>query len=143
MKLLKKLVRLDDNLVSFLCGIISNIPISLLFTIQEWNNDWKGIVIFFLWVVAFIFAVFLTIFAFAFTIEKIKINKEVEAKNGDSAKDEALKDLLNDIHKSKKGVDTKKSTILYRRIGCFLAFLIILFLCIIALWVLPIIFKYI
>lgn len=142
MGLLKKLIDLDDNLISFLCGIISNIPISLLFTIQEWGKCWKDQILFFLWIAAFILAVLVTGFAFAFTIEKIRIKKIVDEKNGDAAKAEALKDSLEETRTSKKGKQTKKSVILYRRIGCLLAFAIILFLVIIALWILPSVFKY-
>lgn len=141
MSLLKKLICLDDNLISFLCGIISNIPISLLFTIQEWRDCWKDQILFFLWIATFILAVLVAVFAFAFTIEKIRIKKIVDEKNGDAAKAEALKDSLEKICKSKKGKEIKKALILYRRIGCFVAFSIILFLCIVALWILPNIFN--
>lgn len=141
-RVLKKLIGLDDNLISFLCGIISNIPISLLFTIQTWSNCWKGQILFFLWIAAFVLAVLVTIFAFAFTIEKIRIKKIVDDKNGATAKAEALKDSLEEICKSKKGKETKESTILYRRLGCLLTFSLLLFLSTIALWVLPIIFNY-
>lgn len=80
-KLYRFITRENDNLLSFFCGIFSNIPISLLFTMNKWGNSCWEHAYFIVWVLAFIISVCVTTSAFAVTLRKLNIKKSLEGKN--------------------------------------------------------------
>ena len=134
--MIKKLCKLNDNLLSFLCGIFSNIPISLLFAMAKWGNNWLEHAYFLTWILAFVVSVVLTVFAFSFTIRKIAIQKAVEKADGELAQDDALdKELKKKIKKKGKEKETQEK-ILFRRFVGFVICAVILLLIIVALCVL-------
>lgn len=79
MKLLIKLLKIDDNLLSFLCGIFSNIPITLLFVVVRYEKStyWDKI---YMWlsIILIIMSFGATVFIFLFTLRKLRIQKEVD-----------------------------------------------------------------
>lgn len=125
--MIKKLCKQDDNLLSFLCGIFSNIPISLLLTVGNWGNNWIEHVYFLIWIGAFIVSIVLTVFAFKFTLCKISIQKVIDKVQGEQAKQQALDIELDKKHNKKK--------LKVGLIGFFVCAIVIC-LSLIALWVL-------
>lgn len=75
-----------DNLLSFLSGIFSNVPISLLFAAVEYGNTCWAHVYFFCWLIAIAFSITLTIFSFRLTIKVIEIDKEIHQGMGSEGK---------------------------------------------------------
>ena len=75
-----------DTLLSFLSGIFSNIPISLLFAAPQYGTDFWAHVYFYCWLSAIVFSITLTIFSFSLTIKVIEIEKEIEQGMGSEGK---------------------------------------------------------
>lgn len=121
--MIQKLLKIDDNLLSFLCGIISNIPISIIFTIHRYGETLWENTYFFLWIGAFIFSVALTCSAFMFTLRKIKIQKELE------------KSVPVDRDTNFDRLYKENKSFLVKTIKAFFIFAIVLILLIIALWI--------
>ena len=121
--MIRKLLIIDDNLLSFLCGIISNIPISIILTVTRYGETLLDNINFYIWIVAFIFSVALTCSAFMFTLRKIKIQKELEKS---TPVDRSTN--LENLYKKNKS---------YLRISIWLIFIFafVLILSIIALWI--------
>lgn len=76
-RLIEKLLG-KDHLLSFLAGIFSNIPISLLFAAPEYGNTCWAHVYFYCWMSAIVFSIVLTVFSFCLTIKVIEIEKEID-----------------------------------------------------------------
>lgn len=76
--MIKKLLKTDDNVLSFLCGIFSNIPLSILFTINKYGTTKLEHIYFFLWIITFFVSISLACCAVIFTSRKIKIQKELD-----------------------------------------------------------------
>lgn len=124
--MIKKLCRLNDNLLSFLCGIFSNIPITLLFAVANWGNTWYEQAYLVTWVFAFFISIVLTIFAFSFTLCKISIQKIIDGVQGEQAKEKAFEtELSNDANIGK----------LKRSLIGFIVSAVLLLLSSIAIWV--------
>lgn len=66
-----------EMLLTFICGFVANLPISVLFNILTLNDvdfcNIAWIIYFIIYVVCFISTIVLTIFAFAVTIKYVKI----------------------------------------------------------------------
>lgn len=66
-----------EMLLTFICGFIANLPISVLFNILTLNDvdfcNIRWIIYFIIYVVCFISTIVLTIFAFSVTIRYVKI----------------------------------------------------------------------
>lgn len=125
--MIKKLCRANDNLLSFLCGIFSNIPISLLFAVAEWGNNWFKHAYLLVWIFAFLVSVALTASAFSFTLCKIAIQKVIDEVQGKQAKEQALI------------VELSKKDNMKKLRGSLIGFIIcavLLFLSLIAVWIL-------
>ncbi len=105
--MIKKLCKCSDNLLSFLCGIFSSIPLTLLFTIAttKWGNNWMEHTYFLVWLFAFIVSIFLTICVFSFTLSKMEIQKEIDSVHGGR---EPKNTRFNNIFKNKESDDIEK-----------------------------------
>lgn len=125
--MIKKLCKWDDNLLSFLCGILSNIPISLFFAVTDWGENWLEHAYLLVWIFAFIVSVFLTVSAFSFTICKINIQKKIDSVDGLDAKEKQLDLLLE---------DKKIKTRLRCSLSWFLVLAVVLIAALITIWVL-------
>jgi len=125
--MIKKLCKWNDNLLSFLCGIFSNIPISLLFAVEKWGQNWYEHAYMLVWIFAFFISIALTACAFSFTICKINIQKEVDKVQGDLAQNNQLNMEISKPENNKK---------LRLSLIFFMVFGIILFLSVVALWIL-------
>ncbi len=125
--MIKKLCKQDDNLLSFLCGIFSNIPISLLFTVGNWGNNWIEHAYLLVWIFAFLVSIVLTVFAFRFTLCKIGIQKIINGVQGEQAQEQAL-----ELELSKKENAHKLRGSLIGFLICFA----LLILSLVAIWIL-------
>jgi len=77
-----KFASLDDNLLSFMCGICSNVPISFLLGFVKFGTSRFERIFFVLSSMAFILSLLFTIEAFKVTIKVISIHKEKEKGKG-------------------------------------------------------------
>ena len=123
--LIKKLCMLDDNLLSFLCGIFSNIPISLLFAEIKWGDMCFEHIYFVVWIITFFISIALTICAFSFTMRKIKIQKIIDSKEGETAQNETRSQLLEESENKNK---------LFFSLLFFFVFGIALLVLVVSLW---------
>lgn len=92
----KFLLRDNENLLSFLCGIFSNIPISLLFTVNMYGKDSYAHAYFYVWIGAFIYSIIVTVCAFAVTFKKIDIKKELDKSASVAWKEDTVDEKLKD-----------------------------------------------
>lgn len=123
----KFLLRDNENLLSFLCGIFSNIPISLLFTVNTYGKDCYAHAYFFVWIGAFIYSIIVTVCAFAVTLKKIDVKKELNKDTSVAKKEDELDKKLKD----------KAIKRYFRLRFCIFAVFFVLLVCsAIALWVL-------
>ena len=125
--MIKKLCRANDNLLSFLCGIFSNIPISLLFTLTSWGDTWVEHSYMLVWIFSFVISVALTVNAFSFTLRKIAIQKAIDRVQGAQAQEQALTNELSKKENVKK---------LRRSLIGFIICAVLFFLSLIAVWIL-------
>ncbi len=85
LKLLYSLLLVDSNLFSFICGIIVNLPISLLFFIVELTLCFSLAGYFYLisFIIAFVCAILMSIYIIKFTLIHIEINKQFNIDNNE------------------------------------------------------------
>lgn len=94
-RLYKFLLRDNENLLSFLCGICSNIPITLLFAINTYGKNGCAHWYFFVWMCAFALSIGLTAFAFSATLKKIDIKKMIDKDVPESEKKAFLQNIVD------------------------------------------------
>lgn len=126
--MIKKLCQTNDNFLSFLCGIFSNIPISLLFTIAKWGNSWTEHACMLVWIFAFLISIALTASAFSFTLCKINIQKVIDGVEGGEL---PQGDALNKELSKKDNIKKLRGSLL-----AFIVFFVLLILALIAVWIL-------
>ena len=139
-KILLKILHLSDNFFAFICGVFSNIPITLIFTVQKFGFDTKlGNIYATLSILLIVISFILMVFVFMFSLRKMKIQKEVDSV-------EFSVDMEN-VLKSKSGLEqqdyineedykfAKKSRryLYISIIGCFISFIIMIAI-IVCLW---------
>ncbi len=85
LKLLYSFLFIDSNLFSFICGIIVNLPISILFFIVELKLCFTLTGYFYLisFIVAFVCSIIMSIFIIKFTLIHIEINKQFDMSNNE------------------------------------------------------------
>lgn len=123
----KFLLRDNENLLSFLCGIFSNIPISLLFTVNTYGKNCYAHAYFFVWIGAFVYSVIITVCAFTVTLKKIDIKKELDKNTSVAWKEDEV---------DKKLKDRSIRCYFRLRFWIFVVFAILLVCSAIALWAL-------
>lgn len=92
-KIIKGFMSLDDNLLSFLCGIVSNVPISLVIGTLAFGNTIFEILRFCFTLVALGLSILITIDFFSITLRKISIQREVDEGRGKQEKNEIFDEL--------------------------------------------------
>lgn len=139
--MLKGLCRLDDNLLSFLCGIFSNIPISLCFAFTVLGNSCLSYINFALTLASMCISVALVVFAFQFTLRKMKyIQPILNQKDGETEKEVALNNYLSEgliTFKKHKRLETVKASKYMKKplVGFFVCGCLLIIV-VIALWIL-------
>ena len=96
-KILQKfLLRNNENLLSFLCGIFSNIPITLLFAVNAYGKNSFAHAYFFVWIGAFVYSIIVTVCAFAVTLKKLDIRRVLDQNTLVTWKEDKVKEKVED-----------------------------------------------
>ena len=79
-RIINSITSVNNNLFSFLCGIITNIPISVLFSILTMKVSFVGLEIikFVLFVAFLVSSSMLALYAIRFTVKHIEINSDCD-----------------------------------------------------------------
>lgn len=119
-KVLLLILNKQDILLSFICGFIANLPISVLFNIltldiTKFNTLWIKIVYLIVYGLCFLSTIFLTVVSFQFTIKYAKINNK-----NNNLPNTITYCLMKDDESKKK----KETPLLYlvRKVKWFIAF---------------------
>ena len=130
-KILLKILRLSDNFFAFICGVFSNIPITLIFTVQSFEFGTKlGNIHAALSILLIVISFILTVFVFMFSLQKMKIQKEVDSVEFSVDMENVLKSKIglgqqDYINEEDYKCAKKRRRYLYVSImGCFISFLI-------------------
>lgn len=141
-KIIGGLCRSDDNLLSFLCGIFSNIPISLCFVFTSLGNSALRYINFALTLFALAVSVALVVFAFKFTIRKMRYISPRLANKGDADKNNEINHTLTEympLSNAQKNASKKQITkyqYLKRPLLAFIICAVLLFVSVGGLWIL-------
>lgn len=78
--IINSITSINNNLFSFLCGIITNIPISVLFSILTMKVSFAGleIVKFIVYVLFLVSSSMLAVYSIKFTVKHIEINSDCD-----------------------------------------------------------------